>query len=318
MELCKYRLYCVTEAEQVYTDYRDSVPTVCPHNEAHTINEASITIVDQTQYIQAGIVNPDNEVVNWPMTSGDGVESRKMPLMNPNILPAGYLFYATGAFDDIAGGKRGEGTALQVTKTDAGVAMVEGRFFEHCYIHGGDFGVLGEDLGDWLSMMAYAAASAPEDRTATHDGNANKVATGLGFNIVVPAPLGDGDWNVDGSTKEAGEINLNLVPVPNANESGYWDWDPDANPSITPVSNPASPDGAYDLYDAAFPLVRQANRISCLLHEKSCCPESLKGKKILPHWTIRFTVNRASAGTLKVAFTLKLSRKSTVNGGDLL
>jgi len=43
--LNKYQLYCETEEATVQTDYRSAVPTVCPNNNAHTIDEDSITIV---------------------------------------------------------------------------------------------------------------------------------------------------------------------------------------------------------------------------------------------------------------------------------
>lgn len=42
----KYRVYCVTEAQNVY-EWNTAAPTTCPNNTAHTINPNSISIVDQ-------------------------------------------------------------------------------------------------------------------------------------------------------------------------------------------------------------------------------------------------------------------------------
>ena len=42
----KYRVYCNTEAKNVFT-WAESAPTTCPNNTAHTINNNSISIVDK-------------------------------------------------------------------------------------------------------------------------------------------------------------------------------------------------------------------------------------------------------------------------------
>ena len=42
----KYRIYCITEAQNVY-EWNTETPTTCPNNTAHTINPNSISIVGQ-------------------------------------------------------------------------------------------------------------------------------------------------------------------------------------------------------------------------------------------------------------------------------
>jgi len=266
------------------------------------------------------IVNDDQSTVwNQPQTTN------KTPIFNPDVIPPSYLLYLTGAFDDLGGGLIGAGDQIEIEATyDGGpkTETLDGQYLTHQYIVGGEIGVIGTiGKGDWASMMAYAPASAPEDRTGTHDGNANKVATGMGFNIIVPAPGNDGDWNVDGSALTAGEINTGLVPVPSAStpQTGYWNWDPDEDPSITPVANPGAPDGAYDLYDVAMPLVRQANRLGlAAVTGKNCCPPNVRGKKFLPHWKCRFFLHRETSGSIVAQFSMKFGRRSTTNPNDLL
>ena len=48
MSLSSYLVSCETEGIRVATDYRSTVPTHCPNNEAHTINSA-LTVVFDTQ-----------------------------------------------------------------------------------------------------------------------------------------------------------------------------------------------------------------------------------------------------------------------------
>jgi hypothetical protein len=240
------------------------------------------------------------------MTSGN------TPIFQPNVIPAGYFFYGTGAFDDVAAPSRGTGEQIvvEVEGPDA-EGSIEGQFFDHVYIIGGFLATLDAGIRDWCTLDMLAPASAPEDRTTTHDGNANKVSVGP-FNIIVPAPLGDGDWNVDGAALTAGELNTDLCPVPNATGAGYWHWDPTQSPSIFPVTDPTTPDGAFDLYDATLPLARQANRYPLTASGNVTPAAAVKGKKVLPHWKWKFTVHREEAGTIQVSIRLDTARVSTL------
>lgn len=258
-----------------------------------------------TPKTQVNLINSDGTSVDFPLAEGT-------PIFNPDKIPQGYILYVTGAFDDIDAETRGSGALFQVSKTDVGSASIEGRFLEQVYVVGGGVGSDGAGAGDWASYESYAPASSPEDKTGTHDGNANKVPTGLGFNIIVPAPGNNGDWNVDGSTLEGGQINQGLVPVPNTSGAGYWNWDPTADPSITPVANPGAPDGSYDLYDAALPLARQANRIPLLGIHGDVSPDAVRPRLMLPHWKVKITVYRATSGTVTASAWLSMGRKTTV------
>lgn len=52
--LCKYRFHCIDENTDVYTDYKESAPTVCPNNNTHSMDLSTLVIVD---------IKKDNEVV---------------------------------------------------------------------------------------------------------------------------------------------------------------------------------------------------------------------------------------------------------------
>lgn len=226
------------------------------------------------------------------------------PISIINIIPPGYYYYATGAFDNITTKARGTGDQIALSQDGPGSAQLSGRFLEHCYVLQGGYACQNAEHDDWVQLDMKAPASIPTSTPGT--GTANKVATGLGFNIIVPAV--NGDWTVDGSVLEAGEINLNLCPVPNSTKTGYWNWDPTQSPSIT--AN-ATQTGAFDLYDAPLPLARQANRLPALL-SGSFTPPTMKGKKILPHWEWHFCLTRGSqTGTVKAACFIGLARVAT-------
>lgn len=297
-----YRFRCVTEGVDVYV-WGEALPTLCPNDSAHTINADSITIVETVSPTDVTVLNQQV----FPTTSGN------TPIFQPNIVPPGYYFYGTGAFDDITNGVVGTGAQLAWQSTGADhTEELRGRFLHHVYILGGHLQAVDATYEDWISLLMEAPASTPEDRTATHNGNANKVATGLGFNIIVPA-AGNGDWNVDGATLQKGEINLNLCPVPaggdDAAQTGWWDWNPLVSPSITPNLNHT---GAYNLFDATLPLVRQANRYPCIIPGDVTPAASIKGKKVLPHWTWVFKLYRKGTGTVSLAIRLDTARVKTL------
>ena len=244
------------------------------------------------------LLDVEGAVVNWPQTSPqeDGGDGTRTPILLPNIIPPGYLAYITGAFDNISTDTRGEGDQMVVTRTDVGQQTKEGRFLEHFYVLNGSYRAADPALiTDWVSMHLYGGAStSPTNTPGT--GNADKVTYG-GGNLFKPNSAGTGDWTVDGTTLEAGEINQGLVPIPAYSGGvavGYWNWDPEVSPSITPVTDPDNPDGGYHLFDFAVGVMaRQANRLPLKGGCENCVPEPVKGKKILPHWTIVFTVNRS-------------------------
>lgn len=249
------------------------------------------------------ILNEDKTV--WHQA----ISSAKTPITIPNIVPPGYIAYITGAFDDIETPARGSGDQMVVEQDGSGEETLSGRFLEHFYVLNGSYHEDGNaDIRDWVSMHLYAEASTPTSTPGA--GNAAKVSYGPG-NVIIPAE--DGDWTVDGETLEAGEINENLVPLPaydaDGNPNGNWDWDPTASPSITPALGV----GHYNLLDFAAGIIgRQANRLPLKGSCESCVPEVVKGKKILPHWTIVFTIHRHVTGSAAVAFEMKIARKNTV------
>ncbi|MDX1643436.1 MAG: hypothetical protein R3244_03655 [Thermoanaerobaculia bacterium] len=227
------------------------------------------------------LLNEDDTQANFPQTT------RKTPIFQPSIVPPGYLFYGTSAFDKFDPAEIGNGVkVLFKTSTPNDVVTVEGRFLEHVYILGGQIKAWASECEDEVSLEVVFPASSP---SANPGGTGNADLAG---NLFVPA-AGDGAYDVDGSTLEAGEVNLNLCPIPASPEgTGFWNWDPEQDPSITPAP---SQDGNYHLMDVEVSALRQANKYP--VADLEVTPASgIQGKKVLPHWVWRFTMTKGPSG----------------------
>lgn len=88
-----YRVYCTTESTNVFT-WSEQVPTTCPNNNAHTIDESSITIIDSVKENNVNVIDevpPDGK----PLTQGrfrcNGLEC-EIPDSNYVIKDFGWVY----------------------------------------------------------------------------------------------------------------------------------------------------------------------------------------------------------------------------------
>jgi len=309
MQIKHYQIHCETDGWQDwYLPEGDAAPTTCPVDTEHAVTEDSTVVLETIGPDSVEILNDDGEIANWPMT-----ESRT-PISVPNIVPPGYYAYITGAFDNVAGNSLGNGEQMVVEKTDEGDGTLTGQFIDHFYVLNGSYhDDDGAKIRDWVTMHLYAEASTPAVAPGG-DGNADLYAP-----YFVPNHAGTGGYNVDGAALTVGEINTGLVPLPAYNAAGqpigHWNWDPTQSPSITPIAvgDMGAPNGHYALLSVPAGIIgRQANRLPLKGGCQNCVPEVVKGKKILPHWKIVFTLHRSAAGSTGVAFEMKVARKRTV------
>lgn len=290
----------VTLVEYVNIEFADDLeeqtPDQLPLLEA-LFPDHDHTYVSPNQPKPIRVVNEDATIANFPQTT------RKTPIFQPSIVPPGYLFYGTTHFDDIDSEEIGEGDHIEATSSILDdTIVVQGRFLEHVYILGGLISVWESSSKDWVSLDIVFPASTP----AETPGTGNAIIAG---GVFVPIQTGDGTHTVDGATLEGGEINQDLCPVPSSPEgTGFWNWDPEASPSITPSYDQT---GNYHLIPAELTLIRQANKYPLKNHDVT--PASgIQGKKVLPHWIWKFTFKRPNAaGTLSANITLYTARKRT-------
>jgi hypothetical protein len=155
--------------------------------------------------------------------------------------------------------------------------------------------------GDYVSFHAFAPATTVTPNTDA--GNCNLVATGLGFNTIIPA-AGNGSHDY-----------ADPVPVPAFNAAGepngHWLWsEPDAGKGDMTFKG----DGAqmYNLYDATLPLVYWIKKLPLIGNHSALLQPETKARKVLPHWKFKVTVHNESLGALQATWHLDCARKSTL------
>lgn len=173
---------------------------------------------------------------------------------------------------------------------------LEWSFNDWVYVSKGTFRYRNAGFGDYIAIEVNAPATTLTPNIGA--GDCNKVDTGQGFNIIVPA-AGDG----------SDDVNV-FVPVPATNDDGHWDWDtPDTGlGAITPN---ATQTGKYNLYDAQLPLVRWVPKLGMLGDGIEHLHPETKARRVLPQWKFKVQVRNEALGQLEVVWHLDTARKKT-------
>jgi hypothetical protein len=225
--------------------------------------------------------------------------------------------YWPGRADDIAAGTRHEGTRFRIQSTVAeDVAPYEFQFGEFIYFVGGTIEWQNAVFGDEVSFEVYAPATPCVSNPGA--GDYNKVATGLGYNIIVPATPGTGDWDVDLTAKVSANVRFtNAAPVPGTAGASYFNWDEDTDAVTVAMSGP-NPVGNFNLFDAEIVLNLFVPTMQMLGDgERALLSPSVKGKKMLPHWIYRVKLHNSTTKELNLVWTLLAARKN-VNPGAVV
>jgi hypothetical protein len=212
------------------------------------------------------------------------VKSGELPTVSSNRIPFGYSACAIGNSDDIVTGMYGGGEDLFLDKD-----KLSAKFYclNHWYIIGAEasWSVKSKNR-DYLYAALYASATIGTEGTGF---NFTKVPTGLGFNVYVPTPQGQGNWNLDlVNPKFSGKEMLKVTPVPVAGNTGFFDYHSDTN-TMTVNSQQK---GGYNLYDVNLPVFSFARSYwgtsGCRVEMKT---DDLVGKKIYANWYLKFDIN---------------------------
>lgn len=166
-------------------------------------------------------------------------EADGKPVMVMSPAPEGLLTFFTGRGDDSSptppASGRGTGDPIRVSigsgETFPGDFTGEWKYNEPTWVHDGQLNWNPNefDHDDHFSLSVKIPATTVTPNGST-EGNCNLVATGLGYNMIVPA-AGDGTHDVDLET---------VSPVPNGMDpNGYWDVD-EVTGAVTPAANPGS------------------------------------------------------------------------------
>lgn len=189
-------------------------------------------------------------------------------IVTPFPARSGFNSYVTGQGDDVVTPSRADGQRVKLSWTagEAGAAgtdktkELELQFIEPVDFHDGQ-ATWGPTTSvwnsgdDWFVIKVRIPACPSTDRSGTMDGNALKVATGLGYNIFVPAN-GDGDAELDLGDGTPADLGTVVPVVDEDKTTGYWHTD-----LFTGVVSPAiDGNGNTDLLDVAPPEPRFVNK----------------------------------------------------------
>jgi len=224
--------------------------------------------------------------------------------MLPNIFPGEVLLNFTGCGDSST--TRLAGDIFGIQQTGVGTASQTIAFLDGFYLAGGHVDWDGGAWGNLVYMELKAPATTTKAPAVANQGNCNKVPTGLGFNIIVPA-AGNGQYDID-------------VPVPvpaNAQESnaqnGYWNYsEPWCGKGTISPAVPGT--GKYNLFDVELELAHFA-KIHLFRDSggRDLIAPAIKPKWILPEWRIVVEATNTDANkTLRVSWDFLLARRKTV------
>jgi hypothetical protein len=236
-----------------------------------------------------------NKIISEPVAS-DG-----KPFVLPNIFPGDVILNFAGRAD--GGGIRYNGDMFEAEKVGAGDTYRSFSFQDGVFLTGGLVSWANGGYQCTATLDLYSSASTVEDPETPGTGDCNLVATGLGFNMIVPA-AGDGSKNL-----------VTFAPIPaeddeTSEKNGYWEY---TDPWVGAGEISAGVPGAskFNLFDAAIKLSHFCD--AHLLPEsgkQELNIQNVKPKWILPQWYFYLTLHNANADkTLQMAWSLVIARR---------
>ena len=277
-----------SESGKVFSDVADGTLIV---------NKGTDTVDDITNALLAWKWLVGNPLV----TSDDG-----RPIMATNRIAEGYTIFNTGASSDIAAGTYLGGMGMIMTDS---MLTKEFQFLDHFYLINALAIWEGADLDDTMESTVYAPATTGLTNVA---GDFTKVPFG-GGNLIVPTPVGAGDWSLDlTTTLNANVAILACTPVPSSTNTGYFDYDPDSNVMTANLSGT----GGYHLLDFDVTLHVFCSGVHGLNSNGAISiygVEGIIGKRLFNTYKMKSTLTTSkSASSLKVAINLCLGVKKNV------
>jgi hypothetical protein len=203
------------------------------------------------------------------------------------VYPAseGWHSWFTSAGDAIDPPQRGGGERIRLTWTAAeprGEKVVDLRFIEPVEVHDGEAFYQGDWSADDLLNFSLQIPATVTTPNPGGTGNCNRVPTGLGYDLIVPAS-GDGAHDVD---------LAQAAPVP-APGTGFWDVNHETG-AITPAATPGQAD--WLLLSVPAPAAYFVRNL-CLGSPLGVWDiDTYKVEWLHPSWTLRLAVNKQSDG----------------------
>lgn len=222
-------------------------------------------------------------------------------IVQPVTLTKGQWHYWHGEGDDIAATPQtvGGGQAFEASCSTADDCVVEWSYRDPVWIAGGSFRFQGAQMGDKVSFVIYAPATAVVANVGG-TGNCNLVGA-----VIVPA-AGNGAYDVDLAT---------CNPIPTADEapySGYWEHALPANMKGRGTTTPSSTPGQakYHLLAVDYDLDRFVNGERLLgSGENFYEPQNINVSLCMPGWEFKCTLhNETGTHTVEAVWRVLVSR----------
>jgi hypothetical protein len=192
----------------------------------------------------------------------------------------------------------GIGQPFQLSRSTAGDEFVEFSFNEVIRLVGGGLNRANGAMGDYIDFRIYA----PATPVKSVSGTGNVIRTEIDTGLYRYDPGSNTDYEIDVRT---------AVPVPNANNTGKWDYDL-VNCEV--YANGSST-GKYDLYSFANQLVEHVHA-GGLMGDGDVCMTlpAVTPKTGLPQWRHKVTIhNEGGSHDLKVVWRLAMGRVRTID-----
>jgi hypothetical protein len=280
----QYRVWCNTDSKWVYC-WDTTAPTVCPENSGHSIDTAKTTII---------------QTAGDPVCASDGKH-----VYIPDRFLEGLQTNWVGCDDDITNGTRFGGSMFKLSTSSAEEVTRECRFFEFVHLAGARaFCVTGAKADDWIRFLIYAPATAGTSNEGA--GAYDKYAIGGGINMFIPNATTEGDWDLNLTEKYNANVDFTkVVPVPSADNTGYFDADPIANT----ITLNAGGNGNCNLFDSAINLSNKVYKHhiydSVLMDFTDFAVQT---KAFFPHWICKVFLNNSAASLITLVWDLYIAR----------
>lgn len=327
-DLIKYRIWCETEEAYVYTDFRESVPTVCPNNNGHTIG--AYTQYEKRLDNSFKIVHEDDTPVDSdrPLETYENINPRDMwdkVMIHSTPRPPDCDTYITSRGDDRSTAYTthtyGTGTKLYWSESviDEYVLYVDFNMEENkTFLHNG-----------WLTCSGADADEVTCEVTneVTTTGASTDTAFSLyGGYMIVPAASaygegeGVGTLTVDGnSTIPTTTTGFKFVQCLTSQKTGiktpgWWnaEWDTTEKEwkNITPA---LAGDGDYNLFSVALTLDRFCNHLVLLDSGHTYYLHSMDTAQLGIGMRLKFHLDvYGTPHAVKLAINLYMHREKTI------
>lgn len=238
-------------------------------------------------------------------------EDDKRPVIVISPGTEGTFTFITGRADDPnAEGSSGRGEGNQFyLNFDSGpdTKQVVGQFVQPVELYNGRVGWKPIDNWDFIDEWSLFIRVPATETTpnGSNEGNCNLYNLGGTSNLIIPAPAGNGTHDI---------TYTEAVPVPDGYDpdkegsQGFWNVSKYWDETLTPVADPNTPNGLFNLYDFQIDFYFVKNE-HCGFPSGEWTFQGSKAEWISTKWQLIFKVTRNTTGNGKIGGEILVYRE---------